>query len=255
MKNRSTYLTKTVFSVIFIAITLVVWQIVALIVNDDFAVPSLLSVGADMLKIFYVPSFSIAYFSTLLRAFIGFALSFIMGVLLAVVAKKFAFIKGLCVPLVSVIRLIPTMAIASLLCITLSPSVASVAVCFTVVMPYVYSSAQAMLESVGDELLEMAKVYGVPHGRVLSGIYLPTVKKPLVELLGTAFSFALKITVSSEVVTGALKSMGGLINTAQNVYLSPSLVVAVTVWVVVTGLFAELITHLVATLLDKRRRA
>ena len=72
-------------------------------------------------------------------------------------------------------------------------------------------------------------------------------------LLSTSFSFALKITVSSEVVSGALKSLGGVINLAQNVYLSPSLVCAVTVWTVFSGLVVELIVTGVIALTERRR--
>lgn len=253
MKNNDTYIRKTVYAVIFIVVFLLVWQIVAWIVNDDYLVPSVLLVVQDMLKIFYVKDFADAYFSTLIRSGFGFFASFIIGFALAVLSKKFDVVKGLCSPLVSAVRLVPTMAIASLLVLALSPTVASVIVCFTVVMPYVYSSALAMLESVSNELLEMAKVYNIPYRRVISRIYLPTLRFPLIALVGTAFSFALKITVSSEVVAGVLKSLGGLINTAQNVYISPSLVAAVAVWTVLTGLVVELVMTAISTLLERGR--
>ena len=253
MKKTYTYLKKTVFSLIFIALVLVVWQVVALIVNDEYIVPSLYNVAVDMLKIFYVEQFYQAYFSTLLRASLGFAISFIIGSILAVLGAKYDFVKSLCSPLVSAVRLIPTMAIVSLLCLALSPSLASVVVCFTVVMPYVYSSVLTALSMVSNDLLEMAKVYAVPFRRVITNIYVPTIKTPVLTLLSTSFSFALKITVSSEVVSGALKSLGGVISLAQNVYLSPSLVCAVTVWTVVSGLVVELIVALAIALAERRR--
>jgi NitT/TauT family transport system permease protein len=253
MKKTNTYLKKAVFSLIFIALVLIVWQVVALIVNDEYIVPPLYNVVVDMFKIFYVEQFYQAYFSTLLRAVLGFALSFIIGSLLAVLGAKYDLIKSLCSPLVSAVRLIPTMAIVSLLCLALSPSLASVVVCFTVVMPYVYSSVLSALLSVDNNLLEMAKVYAVPFRRVITDIYLPTIKTPVLMLLSTSFSFALKITVSSEVVSGALKSLGGVISLAQNVYLSPSLVCAVTVWTVFSGLVVELIVTGVIALTERRR--
>lgn len=253
MKKTYTYLKKTVFSLIFIALVLVVWQVVALIVNDEYIVPSLYNVAVDMLKIFYVEQFYQAYFSTLLRASLGFAISFIIGSILAGLGAKYDFVKSLCSPLVSAVRLIPTMAIVSLLCLALSPSLASIVVCFTVVMPYVYSSVLTALSMVSGEVLEMAKVYKVPFKRVITGIYFPTIKNPIITLVGSTFSFALKITVSSEVVSGALKSLGGVISLAQNVYLSPSLVCAVTVWTVVSGLVVELIVALAIALTERRR--
>ncbi len=252
MKKTNTYLKKTLYSLAFVCVVLIIWQVCALIVNDEYIVPSIFNVLLDMLKIFYVEQFYSAYFSTLGRAFYGFEVSFCVGFVFAILATKYEVVKNILSPLVSVVRLVPTMAIVSLLCITLSPSLASVIVCVTVVMPYVYSSALSSLLAVSSEILEMAKVYQVPFKRVITKIYIPTIKNPIITLLGTSFSFALKITVSSEVVAGVLKSVGGLIDLAKNVYFSPSLVSALTVWTVITGLVIELIVFAVMELIDRR---
>ncbi len=252
MKKLNTYAKKMLYALVFIGIVLIVWQVCAFIVNDKFIVPNIGAVFLDMLKIFYVEQFYSAYFSTLLRAVFSFALSLVVGVGLAVLAVKYELVRNLFSPLVSIVRLVPTMAIASLLCLTLSPDLASVVVCCTVVMPYVYSSALSILSSVGDEVLEMAKVYNILYKRVIVGIYFPTVKNPFLMLMGSSFSFALKITVSAEVVAGALQSMGGLINLAKNVYLSPSLVCAITVWTVLSGLLVELLISATIALFERR---
>jgi NitT/TauT family transport system permease protein len=105
---------------------------------------------------------------------------------------------------------------------------------------------------VNNELLEMARVYHVPFKRVITKIYFPTIRTPFLTLIGASFSFALKITVSSEVVSGALKSLGGIISLAQNVYLSPSLVVAVTLWTVLSGLVVEIAITFVVGIVDRR---
>ena len=241
MKKSNTYLKKTVYALIFAVGVLLIWWIIALTVNDNDLVPNLDAVALDMFKIFYVEQFYAAYFLTLLRSAIGFVSSFAVGFLLALFATRNEVVKNLCSPLVSLVRIIPTMAIASLLWLIFSPSVASVIVCFTVVMPYVYTCSLTLLSTVGNEILEMAKAYEIPYKKVISGIYFPTLKNGFITLLGTAFSFALKITVSSEVVMGALKSLGGIINSAQNVYFSPSLVIAVTLWTVLTGLVVEIV--------------
>ena len=242
MKKSSTLVKKTVYALIFIACVLFVWWIIALVVNDEHLFPNIDKVVVDAFKIFYVEQFYSAYFSTLLRSVIGFVCSLVVGFLLALLSIKNEVVRNLCSPLVSLVRLIPTMAIASLLWLVVSsPLVASVIVCFTVVMPTVYSSALSLLSSISGELLEMAKAYDIPYKKVITGIYFPTLKNGFISLLGTAFSFSLKITVSSEVIMGALKSLGGIIQSAQNVYFSPSLVVAVTVWTVLTGLVVEIV--------------
>ena len=241
MKNTNTYIKKIAYSLIFVVGVLLVWTIIALIVGDDDSMPSLVKIAEDMFKIFYVQEFSYAYFSTLLRAGIGFICSYVLGLLLAIIGMKNEVVKNLCAPLVSLVRIIPTMAIASLLWLIFSPDIASVIVCFTVVMPYVYTSSITLLVSINNDLWDMAKAYDIPYKKVITGIYIPTLKNGFITLLGSAFSFALKITVSSKVVMGALKSLGGIIHSAQNVYFSPSLVVGVTVWTVLTGLVVEIV--------------
>ena len=85
MKKTNTYIKKAVYSLIFIVGLLSVWTVIALIVNDDYSMPSIIKIAEDMFKIFYVQEFAFAYFSTLLRAGIGFACSFIIGFLLAII--------------------------------------------------------------------------------------------------------------------------------------------------------------------------
>jgi ABC-type nitrate/sulfonate/bicarbonate transport system permease component len=60
--------------------------------------------------------------------------------------------------------------------------------------------------------------------------------------------------VSAEVVAGALKSMGGLIVLAKNVYFSASLVCAITVWTVLSGLLVELTIYAFIAVIERRER-
>lgn len=245
MKNS--IIKKLLCSLLFLIIIVGIWWVIALIVDDGYSVAFPNSVIEDMLKIFYVKEFYLGYFSTLLRAFIGFAISFALGFVLALLSLKNKVIKALCSPFVSFIKLVPTMAIASLLCLVFnSPEIASVLVCFTIVMPFVYSSVYSLLLSVDDNLLQMAKAYEIPFNKVVSKIYVPTIKSGFINLIGSSFSFALKITVSSEIVVGVIKGLGGIISQGQNVYLSPSLVIATTLWIVITGLVVEFVLSLVA---------
>ena len=244
MKNN--LIKKVLYSLLFLIIIVGIWWVIALIADDGYSVAFPNSVAEDMLKIFYVKEFYLGYFSTLLRAFIGFAISFALGFVLALLSLKNKVIKDLCSPLVSFIKLVPTMAIASLLCLAFSPEIASVLVCFTIVMPFVYSSFYSLLLSVDDGLLQMAKVYEIPFDRVVRKIYVPTIKSGFISLIGSSFSFALKITVSSEIVVGVIKGLGGIISQGQNVYLSPSLVIATTLWIVITGLVVEFVLSVFA---------
>ena len=114
MKKTDTLIKKTVYALIFIVGFLLVWWLVALSVNDEYIVPNIGTVLQDAFKIFYVEQFYSAYFSTLLCAVIGFACSFVVGFSLALLAVKSVVVKNLCSPLVSLVRLVPTMAIASL---------------------------------------------------------------------------------------------------------------------------------------------
>lgn len=237
MKKRIAY--NLISSALFVVVVLAVWSVAVVLVDNSYVLPPLSEVVTSMLKIFYVSEFYTAYFSTLLHAFIGFVLSFSIGFALAVLGSVNKKVRYVLAPLVSSVRLVPTMAIALILCLWVSADLAPAIVAFIVVMPTVYSSSLAVFDGVDKDLLVMAKAYGVNKSKTAKQIIVPSCLQGVASSLASAFSLTLKLTVGAEVLVGALQSMGGLMYYAKNVYLDPSLVFAVTLWIVITGIVGQ----------------
>lgn len=237
MKKRMVY--NLISSLVYTFAVLIVWMVAAVLVNNSYVVPPINEVLSSMLKIFYVEEFFTAYFSTLSHAMLGFVASFTIGFALAVLGAVNKKARYVFAPMVSSIRLVPTMAIALILCLWVDESVAPAIVAFIVVMPTVYSSALAIFDGVDKDLLVMAKAYGVSKVKTARQIIVPSCQDGIASCLASTFSLTLKLTVGAEVLVGALQSMGGLMYYAKNVYLDPSLVFAVTFWIVITGIIGQ----------------
>lgn len=235
---------KTVYNIIssacFVAIVLLLWTVAVVVVDNSYVVPPIFDVLSSMLKIFYVSEFYTAYFSTLLHALVGFILSSAVGFAFAVLASINKKARYAFAPMVSSVRLVPTMAIALILCLWVSASTAPAIVAFIVVMPTVYSSSLAVFDGVDKDLLVMAKAYGVSKSKTVKQIIVPSCLDGIASCLSSAFSLTLKLTVGAEVLVGALQSMGGLMYYAKNIYLDSSLVFAVTIWIVITGVVGQI---------------
>lgn len=238
MNKKTTY--NLISSICFIVVVLLLWTLAVALVNNSYIAPPIQDVLSAMLKIFYVSEFYTAYFSTLLHALIGFVLSFVVGFAFAILGSINKKARYVFAPMVSSVRLVPTMAIALILCLWVSAEIAPAIVAFIVVMPTVYSSSLAVFDGVDKDLLIMAKSYGVPMSKTVKQIIVPSCLDGIASSLSSAFSLTLKLTVGAEVLVGALQSMGGLMYYAKNVYLDSALVFAITIWIVITGIVGQI---------------
>lgn len=230
---------------IFLAIILLVWLGASLAINNEAILPSISSVIVKAFEIVGKSEFASALGATVLHSLIGFAISFVVGFALAVLATRFKWVKRVCMPMVSAIRLLPTMAIALIVYLWTSAVVAPALVAFVVVMPTVYSQSLVALSSVDGELLQMAKVYEIKQSRVISKIYLPIISDALIETIATTLSLTLKVVIASEVLVGSGDSLGQLMFLAQNTYADSVLLFALVFWSIVIGLVAEWTIRLV----------
>ena len=176
---------------------------------------------------------------------IGFILSFIAGVALALAATASERLRRLLSPFVSTVRLVPTMAIALIVYLWVSSVFAPAVVAFIVVMPVAYSQMLSSLMGTKEEYADFCKAYSLSKKTVITRVYLPSAMPAMVESAASSLSLCLKLTVAAEVLVGAYNSLGGLMVLAKNTYLDTSLVFAVTVWTVITGLVAEWLVRIV----------
>ena len=195
-------------SLLCIAVMWVWWIIAYRVVDNDYVVASFTDTMKEVGEFLVSSVFWKKFSHTMIRTLIGWCASFVCGVLLASLAALSRGFRRFLAPFVSVLRIIPTMAITVMLMVWSSPRVAPAIVCFLMQFPIVYSQVLGAYESVDPQLLEMAKVYGVSRTDILTKIILPGVLPSVLSQIGPNLALSLKVTVSAEVLSGTYTSLG-----------------------------------------------
>ena len=226
-------------SVCAVLLIVLVWIIAYYSVRNDYIIPSFSDTIVSFGKCFAEASFWIAFFNTLLRTVIAFAVSFILAAALAlgsVLSKTFsAFIK----PIMVILRTLPTLAVILLLLVWTNPKIAPVVVTALVLFPMIYSQIIAAVGGIDEGLKEMAEVYRISKRDKLMKMYLPLISPNILSQTGSNFSLGIKIMISAEVLANTYKSLGGLMQTAR-IYVEMPRLAALTVIAVLFGLIVDL---------------
>ncbi len=236
MKKQTIY--NLLFSLAAVVLLWAMWLIAALCLRNDYILPSFVDAFKEMGRLFRDAAFWHAFANTLLRTVVSFAVSLVLGVLLAVFARMKRGVRAFLAPIVSILRTVPTMAIILMLLIWTTPRVAPVVVTFLVLMPAAYAAALASFDEVKEQFGEMAETFRIPAARKIFKMYLPLSAPSILAQSGPILSMGLKITVSGEVLASTYQSVGGLMQEAKMFVEMPRLM-ALTLICIVLGFLLE----------------
>lgn len=228
------------FAVLSIAFMFAAWAVSWSVKGNELIIPSIGNTLSQFFKLFAEGVFWKSLGMTLARTLMAVVISFIIAALCIVLGLLYAPIKNFFSPIIAVCRTVPTMAVTLVIMLTFK-AFTPVVVTILVVFPMFYAQISAAVEGVDKELLDMAKVYGVKKRAVFSKIILPQIAPVIVMQLGTVLSFALKLTISAEVLAYAGNGIGEMMKAAnfatQIARLSALTLVSVVAGLLIEGLF------------------
>lgn len=223
-----------------VAALVLVWTAAFAILQNEYLLPSPLSVLQELGKVFSTAAFYGALFSTLLRAVIAFLISLVLAAFFALVSTLSPVFSKIFGGIVVILRSLPTMAVLLLILVGTTRSAAPVAVGVLTLFPLLYTAIIGAIGGVDRELVEMCKVYKVPMKKRLLGLYLPSVLPRVALESVAAFSFSLKLVVSAEVLASTYQSLGGWMQEA-SLWAQTAKLMAITAAVCAIGLLIELV--------------
>lgn len=222
-----------------------VWLIVAAAVQNEYLVAPVGESVKQFFKLFAEPFFWRALGHTLARTVIAYLISFIAALGCACLAVAFKPFAAFMRPVAAFFRTLPTMAVLLLILVWLTPRTAPVAVALLVLFPMTYSQLSEGIAGVDGELLQMAKVYGLPIRRRLAYIYIPHLAPIAITQTGANLSFGLKLIISAEVMASTRTALGGMISEAQ-AYINLPRIAALTLVAVAFGILIEFVFRIAA---------
>ncbi|MDX3714124.1 dipeptide/oligopeptide/nickel ABC transporter permease/ATP-binding protein [Streptomyces europaeiscabiei] len=199
---------------------------------------------------------------TLLMAAAATAASFVLGVAIgALVHLAPGWLRETCLRLIDSAVAFPSLVLALVIAAVLGPGMSSAIVAIAVAgVPGFARLTANLAATVADkDYVLTARLLGVPGLRILGRHVLPNISGPLLVLLSSSFTLSLlDISSLSFVGLGVQNPQydwGRLLNEAlPSIFAQPSLVLAPSIMLIVTGVGAMLLGDGVASLVDPRTR-
>lgn len=228
-----------------VAFWLVVWQLAAMILaaaypHGDLLLASPVEVLLRLGQLAVTATFWRTIGWSAARIFGGFLISTALAVVLASLASWKTWLRELMAPLAAAIKAVPVASFIILALVWLNSRSLSLLISALMVFPPVYLNVLEGIRRTDRQLLEMARVFRVPFGRRLRGIYLPQV----IPYFRTAASLGLglcwKAGAAAEVIGLPKGSVGERLYTAKVYFQTPDLFAWTVTIVAVSVIFERL---------------
>ena len=217
---------------------LCLWQIGAMAMGNALLLPTPVQVLRCLGNLALTASFWQMTFTSIGRVLLGVALGILLAVLLAVITVKWHIVDLLISPMLTAMQATPVASFAILVLIWVDRDFVPVLICGMMVLPVIWSSVATGIRETDRELLEMAKVYRLPRGRILSRIYVPSVMPFFRTACVSALGLGWKAGIAAEVLTVPKHSIGRMIADAK-LYLLTEELFASTLMVIVLSLLLQ----------------
>ncbi len=221
---------------IIAAFWVLVWQLVASLVNNRILLVGPLETLETLAKQVSLGTFWLTVGSSLLRIGTGFTAGFALGLLLAATSGRFSLAEEVLSPLMSLLKAIPVASFVVLFLIWWRSGVLATAVSFCIVLPNIYVNTLEGIRHVDRRLLEMAQVLRIPAWNRFFYIYRPALKPYLDSAIRICAGMSWKSGVAAEVIGIPALSVGEQLYLSK-IYLDTAGVLA---WTAVTILASAL---------------
>ena len=157
--------------------------------------------------------------------------------ILAYCSSKKVWAEKLILPIISITRTLPTIAIAWLILFWTNNQIAPVVITMLVVLPTSYTQIKSALDSVNKTSIEAGKVDGSGWINLFFKIEFPQIASDVFSVIGSGLALNLKLMVAAEVLTATIKSLGNMINLASPFEVAKT--IALSIVVLILGLLVE----------------
>lgn len=215
-----------------------VWHILALSLNNPLLLPTPLQVLERLGTLASTAAFWKTTLISLGRMLLGITSGILLGVVLAILSTKISLVHTVISPLITAIQASPVASFSVLVLIWIDRDYVPVLICCLMVFPVVWSNVCTGIRGIDPQLLEVAKAYRLPRGRIFRRITVPSVMPHFRTGCSNALGLGWKAGVAAEVLTVPKNSIGKMISEAK-LYLETTDLFAWTLAVIVLSLVLQ----------------
>ena len=231
-----------------------VWLLLSLLTGSELLLPGPIQVLRKLGAMMTTGAFWSSVALSLLRILGGILAALILGVLLAVLTERSSLAKALFSPLMLLVRSTPVASFIILALIWLGRDILPLFISALMVLPVVWANVSAGIAGRDVQLLEMAKVYGFPRGRIFRRITVPSVLPHFRAALSSALGLGWKAGIAAEVLTVPKRAIGRMIYESK-LYLETTELFAWTLTVILLSFVIERLLLRLVLLPGSGRRA
>lgn len=217
---------------------LLLWQILALIVNKSILIPYPVDVLSKMLTMLCEQSFYQTIFSTLSHVMITVVLSIVVAYLLAYICFSYPFIENYVTPVMTIIQSVPTIAFVFIVLVWTSSLQTVYIVLLFVIFPLLFHNFLEGLKNIDRDLKDVILLYHPPIFERLFKIYFPLIQSSVLSGVKSALSLGVKVSVMAEILSALPYGVGREMNYAR-IQVDTTELLAWTLWLIVMIMFIE----------------
>ena len=191
------------------------WQLAAWGVGRELLLPGPGAVVRSLISLAGTADFYLSAGATLWRVFLGLAWGTAAGTALAFLTHFFPWADAIASPAVRVVRATPVVSFILLVYLWVARSAIPWVIAGLMVLPVVWGSLTAGLDSMDGKLLEMGRAYRFSRWKLMRLIYLPALRPHFSAGLLTAFGLAWKSGVAAEVLCPPSRAIGSRLQQAK----------------------------------------
>ncbi|MBE6049136.1 MAG: ABC transporter permease subunit [Clostridium sp.] len=228
-------------------ILILIWQLVAVKINNEVYIPRIEDVLLALLKILKDKDFWMNIFSSLYRSILSFILAYILAVLFGVISLICPIFKSFIKPINSIGKTIPTMVLVVLSLIWFDKDKTPYVVGFSIVFPILYEGVVNSILDIDSKIIEMCNIYNVTLKQKVRKLYIPSIMFYTLGILVSTFSLAFKVVIAGEVHGQPRYGIGSAIQLEKMNFNTT----AIFAWIIIIGI-VSIIFEKVNQLISKR---
>ncbi|MBR5579776.1 MAG: ABC transporter permease subunit [Treponema sp.] len=217
---------------------LVVWQILAMVINSPLILPLPKETLKALLQDIGKPLFWQHVGATACRSLVAFGISVVVGTLLGAAAGASDSVHNLLDFPLAMMRATPVVSFILLALFWFGSSLVPIFVAMVMSLPVMISAVETGIKNTNKDLIACCRVYGFSTGKMLRHLYFPSCKPYFFSGSLAAFGLSWKVVAAAEVISLPHRSAGTLLQNAK-VHLETAQVFAITLVLVILSFVLE----------------
>lgn len=220
-----------------IVLLLIIWQVIAIYINNDIYLPKLQEVIKSLKEIVTKKDFLLIVASSFYRTVISFIIALLAAIIIGVLSSMYPFINNLLKPLNSIGKTIPTLVLVVLALIWFDKDNAPFIVGIAIVFPILYDGIVNTLTKNDKKLDEMMKIYEIPKVYKIRKVYIPNIIFYILKILVPTISLAFKVVIAGEVHGQPKYGIGSAVQLEKVNFNTPGIFAWIVIIAIISILF------------------